>query len=110
MKRGDKTRAIVRYLISRTGIPLISWDGTSSRITAPPPYGFDVVTDAAGWRFFQYIRELPEGQINAVIRYDKYIDHIGDAVVGMRLSSFVTLLEAHHKNIEDRVQNYVEGE
>lgn len=110
MKRGDKTRAIVRYLISRTGIPLISWDGTSSKITAPPPYGFDVVTDAAGWRFFQYVKELPEDRIAAVIRYDKYIGHIGDAVVGMRLSSFVALLEAHHKTIEDRVHNYVEGE
>lgn len=110
MKRGDKTRAIVRYIVSRTGIPLISWDGMSSRISAPAPYGFDVVTDAATWRFFQYIRELPDNQLNAVVRYDKFIEHIDDAVVGMRLSTYVQLLEAHYKTIEDRIRNEIEGE
>lgn len=110
MRRGDKTRAVVRYLISRTGIPLITWDGHSNRIDGPPPYGFTMSTDAAGWRFFQYIRELPPDGLHAVIRYDKHIDGVDNAVVGMPLSTFVTLLASHYNTVQDRVTTYIKGD
>lgn len=110
MKRGDKTRAVVRYLISRTGIPLISWDGTSNRIDAPPPFGFVMSTDAAGWRFFQYVKELPKDGIHAVIRYDAHIDGVDRAVVGMPLETFAILLESHYNKVQDRVNTFIEGD
>lgn len=67
-------------------------------------------TDGAGWRFFQYIRELPRDGINAVIRYDAHIDGVNDAVVGMRLETFAMLLESHYNKVQDRVDTYVKGD
>lgn len=110
MKRADKTRAVVRFLISRTGIPLISWDGIGNKIDAPPPFGFVMSTDAAGWRFFQYVRELPRDGIHAVVRYDAHIDGVNNAVVGMSLETFATLLESHYNRVQDRVNTFIEGD
>lgn len=110
MRRADKTRAVVRFLISRTGIPLISWDGIGKKIDAPPPFGFVMSTDAAGWRFFQNIRELPRDGIHAVVRYDAHIDGVNNAVVGMTLETFVLLLESHYNKVQDRVQTFIEGD
>ena len=43
-ERTTKGNAVTRYLTGRTGIPMLTWDGQHSRIQAPPPYSFDVVT------------------------------------------------------------------
>lgn len=110
MKRSDKTRAVVRFLISRTGIPLISWDGIGNKIDAPPPFGFVMSTDAAGWRFFQYVKELPRDGIHAVVRYDAHIDGVNNAVVGMSLETFAILLESHYNRVQDRVNTFIEGD
>ena len=88
MKRADKTRAVTRFLTAYSGIPLISWDNTSLHLDSPQPYRFVVSTDATAWRFFAHVKDLPESGIPAVVRYDKYIDNINDAVVGMKLPTF----------------------
>lgn len=89
---------------------MISWDGKGNKIDAPPPFGFVVSTDAAGWRFFQHVRELPRGGIHAVVRYDAHIDGVNNAVVGMTLETFVTLLESHYNKVQDRVTTFIEGD
>lgn len=104
MKRGDKIRAIKRYLTAYSGIPLISWDGSSSQLDAPSPYFFVATTNANGWKFFEEIRELPEDKIGMVIRYDKYIDGTDNAVVGMRLSTLTSLLSVHYDSISSRTE------
>lgn len=110
VRRSDKTRAVVRFLISRSGIPLISWDGIGNKIDAPPPFGFVISTDGAAWRFFQYVKELPSEGIHAAIRYDAHIDGVNNAVVGMSLETFATLLESHYNTVRDRVQTFTEGD
>lgn len=103
MSRANKGRAVVRYLTGSSGIPLISWDTVSNDVSAPTPYFFTVTTDAVNWRFWQRVKELPDKQIAAVIRYDKYIDNTADAIAGIRLSTLGQLLSVHYKTIEDRI-------
>lgn len=106
MNRVDKGKAVSRYLTAATGIPLLRFDKETSRIIGPPPFRFYVTTDAAGWRFFQGIRELDD----FVIRYDKYVGVVEDAYVGMKLSTFATLLTSQYNSLQDRVTTYIEGD
>ena len=115
MTRQDKNKAVARYLSAYSGIPLISWDGAvtnlgASLLESPAPYTLNVSTDAVHWRFFANVKALPDRGIPAVIRYDKYIDHLEDAVVGMRLSTFTSLLSAHYGTISDRITNTIKGD
>lgn len=110
MKRSEKTRSVTRFLTGASGIPLISWDGSSLHLDAPAPYKFVVSTDATAWRFFAHVKDLPQDGIPAVIRYDKFLDNINDAVVGMKLPTFTTLLSAHYATISDRITNQIKGD
>lgn len=95
-----------RYITAATGIPLLSYDLTTSHIVGPPPYDFVLTTDAAGWRFFQAIRTSG----SAVIRYDKFVESVEDAYVGMKLSTFAPLLAMQYASLQDRVTTYIEGD
>lgn len=106
MSRVDKGKAVSRYLTAATGIPLLSFDKDTSRIVGPPPFEFVVTTDAAGWRFFQAIRSTD----SPVIRYDGYVGVVEDAYVGMKLSTFATLLSVQYNSLQDRVTTYIEGD
>lgn len=106
MSRVDKGKAVSRYLTATTGIPLLHFDKETSRVVGPPPFQFVVTTDAAGWRFFQAIRDTDE----FVIRYDKYVGVVEDAYVGMQLSTFATLLSLQYNSLQDRVTTYIEGD
>lgn len=97
MSRADKGRAIARYLTGSSGIPLISWDTASGDLLAPSPYFFTATTDAASWRFWEKVKDLPDKKVSAVIRYDKWIDNTADAVAGIRLSTLGVLLSAHYE-------------
>ncbi len=108
MTRKSKMLSIVRYIVSRTGIPLINWDGKSNRIDFPYPYSMEAITDTATWRFFETIRNLPHNGLSFAVRYDKYVDTVDEAIVGMRLSTFIVLLSSHYDTISDRIGN--EGE
>ena len=105
-----KVNAIRRYLTSRSGIPALYSESGSNLISGPPPYGFMTTTDAVSWRFFQFVKDLPEDSLHAVIRYDSYIDGVDNAIVGMRLSAYAKLLDVHYKSISDRVTTYMEGD
>jgi hypothetical protein len=109
MKRSLKGSVIAKFLTGHTGIPFLRWNGETSTVDAPPPYFIKVTTDAASWRFFQAVKDCPDG-VSFVVRYDNFIDGIEDAVVGMRLSSFVSLLETHYNTIADRIATFTEGE
>lgn len=101
MKRSDKGKSIARYLSAHSGIIRLDWDGTASQIVGPYPYHLDVVTDARSDRFFQAVRGLPDNnQIAAVIRYDKFVDGVDNAVVGCTLRTFAVLLAQHHTQYE----------
>ena len=110
MKRSDKGKAVTRYLGAASGIPLLFWDGNDSTIQAPYPYSARVSTDAATWRFFEYLREMPNNGVPFVIRYDKYLDSVADAIVGTRLSVFSGLLAAHYDTIRDRIDTKRKGD
>ena len=110
MSRASKAAAVARYLGSRSGIPLVSVDKGTNTINAPAPYGFIVTTDASSSRYWAHIKDLPEIGIHAVIRYDKHIRELEDAVVGIRLSTFTTLLETHYNTISDRINNKIKGD
>ena len=109
MKRSYKGRVIAKFLTGVSGVPLLRWNPETSTVDAPPPYYIKVTTDAASWRFWQAVRELPVGPA-VVIRYDNFIDGVEDAVVGMRLSTFASLLETHYNTISDRITTFTEGE
>lgn len=96
MKRSDKIRAVTRYLVSRTGIPLISWDGNGNALNAPHGYGFTVSTDASLNRFFDYAKKCETDKVDVVIRYDSFLNEVDRSIVGMPLSTFTKLLEAYH--------------
>lgn len=104
-RRNDKGRAINAFLTGRTGIPMLHWDATHSRIDAPAPYSIKVTTDAAAFRFFETIRALPDTRtgIEFVIRYDKFCGTVDQAIVGMKLESFTRLLATHYETNHDRI-------
>jgi hypothetical protein len=108
MSKTSKGASVSRFLTGTTGIPLLTWDYGQSEISAPPPYHIKVTTDAASWRFWKIVADLPQG-ISFVVRYDKYIHGVEDAVVGIRLSALAPLLEAHYNTISDRIDTFVDG-
>lgn len=111
MNRRDKGKAVTRYIATRTGIPSLFFDVTSNAIDAPPPYQFAVSTDGAWWRTAAYLNGMRDDRLGAVVRYDKFLEGgIDNAIVCMRLSAFVTILESHYNTIQDRVQTYIEGD
>jgi len=108
VKRNDKGRAVTRYLTGHTGIPSLAWDGSTSMITAPPPYKPFVSTDNAWWRFRQYL-DLREDTVGIpfVVRYDKTINGVDKAIVGIHLDNFADLVKAHYETITDRIDTYM---
>lgn len=108
--RNDKGKAVTRYLTGHAGIPMLSWDGSTSRIDAPAPYAIQVMTDTKTWRFFEAIKEFPSTGLPFVVRYDKYLETVDQAVVGLRLSTFSAILSAHYTSIADRIDTLVRGD
>jgi hypothetical protein len=101
--KSEKGKRVTKYLTGRSAIPNLRYEAKSQEIEAPYPYSLTVTTDAAAWRFFHYVKELPHDKIAAVIRYDRYIDSVDEAVVAMKLEAFSTLLAAHYESISDRI-------
>lgn len=97
MKRNDKIKAVRRYLVAATGIPGIYWDGVGNALDAPDPYDFVVSTDASLSRFFERIKAGRTDKMPFVIRYDSYLNEVDRSVVGMPLSTFAPLLQAHYQ-------------
>lgn len=108
MSRASKYSSVARYITSRSGIPGLISNGTY--IEGPPPYEFWVSTDAANWRFWEAMKNLDDDKITGVIRYDKFLGSINDAVVGVTLPTFCRLLNKHYESIQDRVQTHIKGE
>jgi hypothetical protein len=82
---------------------MITWDTSARDISAPSPYHFTISTDAHTWRFMEKIKELPDDKIAAVIRYDKYLEGVSDAVVGMSIATFAKLLSYHYEAMKHRI-------
>lgn len=101
MSRNDKGLALARYVTGRTGIVGCSWDGGHSRIIAPYPYHLDVTTSRKLQNWHDLIRSYPDGGnvIHAAIRYDREIDNVAGAWVGMRLAALVPLLQVYNDSI-----------
>lgn len=106
MSKSTKGKAVARYLSANSGIPTLFYDISSDTIDGPPPFRFKVITDRNTTRFFRAIREedIP------IIRYDRYIESIDEAYVGIKLSAFATILGAYYDSLRDRVQTYIEGD
>ena len=109
-ERTTKGNAVTRYLTGRTGIPMLTWNGQHSRIQAPPPYSFDVVTARKLQWWHDAIRDCTNDGIQAVIRYDNSIPTLDEAWVGMHLSTFSTLLTTHYDANRDRVETFMKGD
>lgn len=107
--RDEKGKAIARYILGHTGIPTLAWT-RGGNMEAPPPYRIRVVTDRSLDRFRLTLEERTSGRLNIVVRYDGDIPELEDAWVGMRLSDFVQLLQAHYEANRDRVETYVKGD
>jgi hypothetical protein len=100
MKRNDKGKSVARYLTGHAGIPMLRFDYETSIIEAPKPYSIRVATDAAWWRFGQYVKDTSEKSgIPFVVRFDGYINGVDQAVVGCTLSTFTQLLETYENNL-----------
>ena len=109
--RNGKGNAVTRYLTGSTGIPMLSWNYSDSRVLAPPPYLLDVTTSRKLQHWHDLIRsDTSPDTIHAVIRYDMSMDSIEQAWVGMNMRTFSTILTAHYDSIRHRVDSYVEGE
>lgn len=97
MKRGDKGKAVARYLTGHTGIPGLRFDGVQSIVEAPRPYSIDVVTDAKWTRFGDKVKATSNvSGLPFVVRYDAYIDSVDTAIVGCNLHTFSVLLHRYH--------------
>lgn len=103
MSRTNKGKSVARYLTGHSGIPNLSYDPSAQEVKAPYPYSLALTTDATAWRFFHYVKELDEKSISAVIRYDKYLESVDQAVVAMKLGGFATILGAHYETMHDRI-------
>jgi hypothetical protein len=109
--RNTKGMAVGRYLTGCTGIPMLSWDLSTARITAPPPYAIDVTTSRKLQNWYDLIRADTDAHtVHAVVRYDMSFDSVEQAWVGMNMRTFSKLLTAHYESIRPRINSYVEGE
>lgn len=99
MSRVRKSNTVSRYLVSRTGIIGITYDTSIRNLSAPHPYHISVTTNVKDDALAGRVKVLPRDRISCVIRYDKWIDDISDAIVSMRLSDYVKLLGAHSEMI-----------
>jgi len=94
--RTDKGRAVTNYLTGSTGIPSLLWDGNRGSIDAPRPYVISVTTARKLQEFHDLIREEHKGT-HIAIRYDRGMDSVADAWVGMTLHNFAPLLQTHYE-------------
>lgn len=100
MKRNDKGKAVARFLTASTGIPLLRYDYLNNIIEAPKPYDISLTTSGEWWRFGEHVRATHDKTgIPFVVRYDKYIDGVDNAVVGCTLHTFTQLLEQYETNL-----------
>lgn len=106
MKRGDKGRAVARYLTAVSGIPNLSYDLEAFSVVGPPPFTYPLVTDASNSRFMGILKR----NSGPVIRYDKFIESVDDSIVGMKLDTFASLLALQYNSLQDRVTTYIEGD
>ena len=95
--RANKGRAVTRYLTGSTAIPSLLWDGIRGSIEAPSPYVIDVTTSRKLQNWHDLLREEHKGT-HIAIRYDKGMDSIDQAWVGMTLRDFAPLLQAHYES------------
>ena len=100
MKRGDKVRAIARYLTAHTGIPGIYAEPHINKLTTPPAYAVMVTTDGSLQRFWAAGYATERDKIDVVIRFDNRLQQVDDSLVLMRLDNFVKLLAAYHNSKE----------
>ena len=98
--------ALTRYLTGQTGIPMLAWDGLQSCITAPHPYVIDVTTSRKLQTWHDHIRSEASGT-HIAIRYDRNMDSVSQAWVGMQLHDFVPLLTAHYETMRERINTQV---
>ena len=102
-RRRDKGLAVSRYLLGQTGIPFIEW--TKEGISAPYPLRFDLQTEATHWKYWDAVKKLPDNdELPFVIRYDAYIENITDAVVTMKMHTFVRLIQEWAANNEANIR------
>ena len=94
--RANKGRAVTRYLTGSTGMPSLLWDGIRGSIEAPHPYSIDVTTSRKLQNWHDLLREEHKG-IRIAIRYDRNMDSVAQAWVGMTLQDFAPLLQAHYE-------------
>ena len=95
--RSHRARMIANYLTRSTEIPHLDYRKGSDgnwEIQSPAPYQFRLITDKKWTRFYDRLDNDPE-RLLTVIRYDRAIDGVENAVIGMRLQSFAPLLRAH---------------
>lgn len=100
-ERTTKGRALARYLLGHTGIPFLSWDGsTGGTITAPYPYQIDVSTAASNeaWRL-RMMADYDHSKLRFIIRYDNKFKTIDDAMVAMDMRTFVQLMKTHYETV-----------
>lgn len=100
MKRGEKVRAIARYLTSRTGITPIHDVPHSNTLETPPAYAVMVTTDGSLQRFWATGYALERDLISFAVRFDNRLQQVDDSLVLMRLDNFVKLLAAYHESKE----------
>jgi hypothetical protein len=101
MKRKDKGNAVSRFLTASTGIPLLRYNYLHNNVEAPKPYTINLTTSGEWWRFGEHIRDIrDEPGIPFVVRYDKHIDGVDNAIVGCTLHTFTQLLEQYEINLK----------
>lgn len=97
--RSDKIRMLYRYLIGTTGIPSLKLDGLD--IEGPFPYVFTVTTAGKLQVWHDNIMHRNENKcINIHIRWDRNLESVDKAWVGMTLHDFTTLLKTHYESME----------
>lgn len=101
MKRLHKGQRVSRYLAAHTGVPSLAYDPDTGTLTTPPPLHITVITARSWWRFVYAVEHAPEG-LSATIRFDADIPSIDEAIVGMRLRDYATLLTAYLEKNGDK--------
>ena len=98
--RSIKMNALVRYITGHAGLPMVSWRKPTSWLDMPWPYTALITSDRKTQRWMESLRDMPRDRISMAIRYDAYVGTVDEAMVLMRLSDAVKLLEAHYKTIK----------
>lgn len=97
------------YIIRHTGIPFPKAKRNQRGIPLPFPYVAIATATTTQQGMYHHKKAVFDGRANGtlpfIVRFTHHEEHVGDAIVMMRLEDFCVLLETHYKKITEGTED-----